>query len=649
MKQKVVVTILDEVSCKFTGILPQHNDYLNNKYSLLIENHKFDPRVKLGIWDGKIQFFHRNGNTSVYLLPEIVLYLQKVNYEVHIDDKRSGLYYDVQADITEDYFSHITNKKTGEPYKLTDHQIEAANTMIASGSGIALAGTGFGKAQPLFCKVLTPTGWREMGDLVVGDYVVTPTNRYVQIKEVIDQGVTDVYSVHLDDGSFTYAHPEHLWKVQVNEWVDRFNFKTLDVINTLELRERIQEIIYLPAIPTPIDFEEKPVDIDPYLMGLIIGNGTPIKESIYIKSELHYRYTNSVKSYDSYFMELGFGVSYKAGGIYLLPTDETKDLFDKIYKKLVDQDKLEDYIFNDIRIRQRFLNGFFDMYGHIRKDGVSSFMISNTWAIKSIKTMISLQSGALLADQRLVNLVCSHRDPTYFYTNEYKIKYYQNNKKTQHKGTGKRKVKSVLYEGKMETRCIAIADPDHLYITDGCMITHNTILNAVLVDKYNKQGCKTLTIVPAVTLINQTLEQFRALGLNASHFNSNNPSIESDHIISTWQTLQNYPLLINEFQMVVVDECLDENTMILTENGTKPIKDIVVGEKVFSYNIETKQFELDDVMKLHRNLSISSDEKMYRLEFDQGTIEVTGNHKILTIDGYKRADQLTEEDDIISF
>ena len=50
------------------------------------------------------------------------------------------------------------------------------------------------------------------------------------------------------------------------------------------------------------------------------------------------------------------------------------------------------------------------------------------------------------------------------------------------------------------------------------------------------------------------------------------------------------------------------------------------------------------MLKLHKNLLKSNNEKMYRLEFDNGVVlEVTGNHLIMTDNGYIRADDLNVE------
>jgi intein/homing endonuclease len=58
---------------------------------------------------------------------------------------------------------------------------------------------------------------------------------------------------------------------------------------------------------------------------------------------------------------------------------------------------------------------------------------------------------------------------------------------------------------------------------------------------------------------------------------------------------------------------------------------------------------VDTVVKQHINLTNSSIEKMYKLEFDNGSIiEVTGNHKFLTNQGWVRVDELTKNHEILT-
>ena len=87
----------------------------------------------------------------------------------------------------------------------------------------------------------------------------------------------------------------------------------------------------------------------------------------------------------------------------------------------------------------------------------------------------------------------------------------------------------------------------------------------------------------------------------------------------------------------------------MTPNGYVSISSLKVGDVVTSYNEEKRVFEQDTVIKLHKNLTNSSSEKMYELTFDNGvTVKVTGNHQFLTNNrGWVRADQLTEDDELV--
>src|SRR5215203_3195244 len=57
-----------------------------------------------------------------------------------------------------------------------------------------------GRAQPLTAKVLTPSGWRQIGDLTVGDLVVGSDGLPTPVLGVYPQGRKPVYQVTTQDG-----------------------------------------------------------------------------------------------------------------------------------------------------------------------------------------------------------------------------------------------------------------------------------------------------------------------------------------------------------------------------------------------------------------------------------------------------------------
>jgi hypothetical protein len=73
--------------------------------------------------------------------------------------------------------------------------------------------TGAGKAQPVDEIVLTPAGWRPIGEIKVGDEVITVTGEPTRVMGVFPQGVRDVCEVGFSDGAKVRCDWDHLWTV----------------------------------------------------------------------------------------------------------------------------------------------------------------------------------------------------------------------------------------------------------------------------------------------------------------------------------------------------------------------------------------------------------------------------------------------------
>ncbi|KAK2949275.1 putative Helicase domino [Blattamonas nauphoetae] len=83
---------------------------------------------------------------------------------------------------------------------------------------------GLGKAQPVDSPILTPSGWRRIGDIRVGDQVVACDGSTTSVTGVFPQGRKEVFRVVLDDGTWADCTDEHLWTVQLDN--DKGNSST---------------------------------------------------------------------------------------------------------------------------------------------------------------------------------------------------------------------------------------------------------------------------------------------------------------------------------------------------------------------------------------------------------------------------------------
>ena len=187
-----------------------------------------------------------------------------------------------------------------------------------------------------------------------------------------------------------------------------------------------------------------------------------------------------------------------------------------------------------------------------------------------------------------------------------------------------------------------------------------TITTATLSHLCEPYG-RTMVIVPNKSLVVQTEEDYRNLGLDVGVYFGDRKELNKTHTICTWQSLNvldkkgfdDATLSLAEFcegaVAIIVDECFDGDALVLTPSGYVAIKHIGIGDTVINYSEKTKQFKIDTVVNSHVNLTNTNSEKMYELEFDNGSkIQVTGNHKFLTNLGWCRADELSDHHEIVN-
>ncbi|SOC54990.1 phosphate starvation-inducible protein PhoH [Ornithinimicrobium cerasi] len=130
-----------------------------------------------------------------------------------------------------------------------------------------------GRAQPVGSRVMTPDGWRAIGSLRVGDLVTGSDGRPTPVLGVFPQGERAVFRLTMQDGSSTLACAEHLWQVRTPGDRRRGTHRvvrTRDMAGRLRARHvRRFEIPVVGAVERP----QLPVPMDPYAMGLLLGDG----------------------------------------------------------------------------------------------------------------------------------------------------------------------------------------------------------------------------------------------------------------------------------------------------------------------------------------------------------------------------------------
>ncbi len=363
---------------------------------------------------------------------------------------------------------------------------------------------GSGKAQPLDAKILTPSGWKLMGNIQVGDSVINSQGHSSRVTGVYPQGLKDVYRVIFTDGSSTECCADHLWLTQSHLDRDKHRQGTVKPFHAImeSLKsERGKKLHYIPMVK-PIEFDEPlPLPIDPYLLGVLLGDGC-LQDKVVLLSNPETEIQQRVQDL------LPIGCSLKPisgnGKDFAIRRDSQR-VEHKVLNALrllrLDGKKSNQkfippqYKFASSATRLAVLQGLFDTDGYTDSYTLEYSTSSKTLALDVLFLVESLGGRAHV----------SVREPKYTYNGETRIgllsyrifirlpgeiqpfRLQRKASKYIHKTKYQplRAIDKVEYVGVKPVQCIAVDASDNLYVTDRCILTHNTYSALAIASQLN--------------------------------------------------------------------------------------------------------------------------------------------------------------------
>jgi len=356
-----------------------------------------------------------------------------------------------------------------------------------------------GKLTPLTSCVLTPYGWRLNKDLKIGDKICTPFNGVQKVAGLFPQGVKKIYKVYLLDGRVAECGLEHLWTYRTNK--QRYKYIVSDRSNptawtftgtTENIIERLKrgERIYLPT-NNAIEFEEKDLPINPYALGVLIGDGC-LTDKVMTEGRNAITISNNEDDVINRFYNAVGGTR-----IYKQPNCYSKSVFTprakQIRQYLVDAglntysyNKFipHEYLFSSIEQRRELLAGLFDTDGSVDEGSFSYCTTSKRLKDDIMHLARSLGYNASVhRDEReqyttgeAFRVIIRTSDEI-FHSEKHKKRYaeYLTRKgKNYRKANCHTRIVKIEYDRDEEAQCLYIDDRDHLYMTDDFVVTHNT-------------------------------------------------------------------------------------------------------------------------------------------------------------------------------
>ncbi len=135
-----------------------------------------------------------------------------------------------------------------------------------------------GKALALDTPVPTPSGWRRIGDLEIGDYVFHESGRPIPIIDATDVMLDrPCYEVIFSDGQRVIADASHQW-VTIDKSGRRRGRQVRTVRTTAEIAESVRrqgEMNHHIPLASPVEYPHRlDLPIEPYTLGAWLGDGT---------------------------------------------------------------------------------------------------------------------------------------------------------------------------------------------------------------------------------------------------------------------------------------------------------------------------------------------------------------------------------------
>lgn len=432
--------------------------------------------------------------------------------------------------------------------RLHGYQNAEVRKRARSFGGINGFDVGLGKAQPLDAKILTPNGWVRMGDVRVGDMVIAVDGTSVPVTGVYPQGEKEIFEVEFSDGARTRCCDEHLWwtNTESDRKIERYNrrlgrhvprrgsVKSLADIRG-SLTYQTQRNHQIPLV-SPVQFPEADLPVRPYIIGVLLGDG-----GMTTRATTFTTVDESIAARVAHLLDDGFG---DAVSVVPRPCQDRAQSYSisrrdpsirncvrveleryGIAGKRSHEKFIPDaYLRGSVQQRIELLRGLMDTDGYVSKDGMTvQFTSTSHMLADGVKQLVQSLGGIAWIRSKATTFKVdgvrksgrtaynvSIRMPVDINPFHLQRKADRVNPKTKYLPV--RYITAVRSIGNAHAQCISIEHPDHLYVTDDYIVTHNTFTALACAQYVHSIGVKkkTFFVVPNSVLSNWRREASRA-------------------------------------------------------------------------------------------------------------------------------------------
>lgn len=400
----------------------------------------------------------------------------------------------------------------GRPKSMVELKIDksaAANDSLQfkqfmNGNHIQIESTGLdanrlrGRQLCLNTEMPTPMGFVKLKNLQAGDKLFDERGQVCTITKLHPiQESPESYKVTFDDGTTIDACAEHLWmtytkqdriKISKDKPIEPKIKNTKEIIETLKVSTSDENNHCIPNT-LPVQYLEKELVVNPYLLGLWLGDGNrqaqiETADPEILKNYEHHIIKSSINSTSnwgtskscSYWIK-DLSTNLKKLGLVYNPSPCKRSLEDGYYHKYIPKK----YMYSSVKQRLALVQGLMDSDGCCYKDGRCEFVqVREQLAYDFYNLVLSLGIKAKINKRKSFRYNIQYKDK-FRVTFSTELPVFRLNRKLDRirKQAFKTKQRFIVSIDKIEPkpmRCITVDSPSHLYlVTKQYIPTHNTV------------------------------------------------------------------------------------------------------------------------------------------------------------------------------
>ncbi|HPF82668.1 MAG TPA: Hint domain-containing homing endonuclease [Bacilli bacterium] len=394
-----------------------------------------------------------------------------------------------------------------------------------------------GKAEWVDNKLITPTGYKRIGDINIGDKVMNPDGKPTKVVGVYPQGKIKLYRISFTDNTDILVSEDHLWAVNSNDGdkttphvfstkqlLDKnciFEFNGIGrnkdkvyKVKTYYKNQNNQNKWQIP-LTKPLIFKNKTtLPVDPYFLGAMLGDGSMIDRSISFSTG-----DTEMLEYMSEKLPSDITIKKSAKYDYRISTNKSRNTITQELRKLglmghncYNKFIPVLYLRASIKDRLNLLRGLMDTDGWIDKNkngcyfGSTFIQLANNVA----ELVRSLGGTASITIKKRIK----NTQYATFYNvrinlpqgmNPFRLKRKADNYKIIRRVS--KYIKDIKFERIDDAICIEVENQNNLYLTENYIVTHNTTTSNSLASVYIYKNATEVTIVKDDGKIEHRLEK----------------------------------------------------------------------------------------------------------------------------------------------